>query len=418
MSQNNSEIDLRDTLRVIIAKWYWIVAVVLVAMIIAFLVSYFFPKEYWASAYVALTKPDVVFLFDPRITTLVETPTGEGIRDLALGDDVLMEVLRSSESADFIVNVKTIDDFREMVVASLSDTVLKLIVKAPDPTQAAGLANIWAEEVSSRLNEIYAPTSRSQGIFETQAEDALLQWSVSQQAFIEFQATNPEIILEQRLEAQKRVLFSFLDAQRSLSLVLQDAQAVKERLEAREGTLDSNLRDDLTTIFLAIRSLSTTMPEIPTLDLQLVIDENRTLDETVEEQAKYLEELITSLNGQIFVLEESTEKQETVIIDLQTQLTEAQEEKARLEQERDLAKETYQTLARKAEETRLSTYDQDVVARVASRAVTPSKAKRPILLFNTMLAGLTGLILGIAGILFREYWIDPEAEARSGVDTM
>jgi hypothetical protein len=277
-------------------------------------------------------------------------------------------------------------------------------VKVHDPNQAAGLANLWAEAVSSRLNEIYAPASRAQAVFEDQAEDALSQWNASQQAFIEFQATNPEIILEQRLEAQKRAIFSYLDAQRSLSLIVQDAQAVQSRLERREGALDSNLRDDLITIFLAIRSLSTNMPDISPLDLQLAIDSDIVLNESIEEQVNYLEELIISLNGQLFVLGESVEKQEAETISLQKQLAEAQEERTQLEQERDLAKETYETLARKAVETRLSTYDQDVVARVASRAVAPSKAQRPIIPFNTALAGLTGLLLGISWILIKEYW--------------
>jgi uncharacterized protein involved in exopolysaccharide biosynthesis len=406
MTERDSEIDLRDTLRVILTKWQWVVLPTLIAVVLALVVSYLLPKEYWASAYVALTKPDVVFQFDPRITTLVETPAGEGIRDLALGDDVLLEVLNRSASADFSVTAETIDEFREMVVASLSDTVLNLTVKAPDPSQASGLANLWAEEVSSRLNEIYAPASRAQAVFEDQAEDALSQWNASQQAFIEFQATNAEIILEQRLEAQKRVIFSYLDAQRSLSLIIQDAQAAQSRLERREGTLDSNLRDDLVTIFLAIRSLSTTMPDISPLDLQLAINSENVMNESVEEQAMYLEELIISLNGQLFVLGESVEKQEAVTISLQKQLAEVQEERTQLEQERDLAKETYETLARKAVETRLSTYDQDVVARVASQAVAPSKAQRPIIPFNAALAGLTGLLLGISWILIKEYWSD------------
>ena len=119
----DDEIDLREIVRVILAKWRWIAAATIISAAVALGVSLLLPKKYQASAYVALTKPDVVFRFDPRITTEVETPAGKGIPDLALSGDVLQIVLDSSAAATLDPAKKFVDVFREKVKVILSDTL-------------------------------------------------------------------------------------------------------------------------------------------------------------------------------------------------------------------------------------------------------------------------------------------------------
>lgn len=422
-NQFEDEIDLREILRVILAKWHWIAAATVLSSAVALGVSLLLPKQYQASAYVALTKPDVVFRFDPRITTQVEAPGGRGVQSLALGDEVLREVLEDTAAATLDPEELFVDTFRERVDAALTDTVLKLSLEDNDPERAASLTNAWAKSVVRLLNAIYAPTSGALDLFESQAEEALAGWEAAQQALIDFQSTNKERILRQRLVARERVLASYLEAHRMLGLVLLDAQALQVRLAVR-GSAPSDLRDDLTMLLLATRSLVSTVSSPPSivepsveggivilpdtivspLDLQIQLQGDLLFGESAEEQVNFLEALIESLEDQRVALEEEAATLQFGIYELQAQLAQAEEDRIRLEQERDLSREAYQTLARKAQETKLVAQDQENIALIASRAIVPSQPKGPRIKLNTVIAGIAGLMVGICWTLIYKWW--------------
>ena len=400
---HEDEIELREILQLIARRWPWIAAATILSAAAALGMSLLLPKQFTASTYVALTKPDVVFRFDPRITTEVEAPGGSGIPELALGDSVLQKVLDSPTGKTMKPEDRQVDRFREKLEANLSDTVLGLTVEDGDAARVAGLANVWAEAVAGLLNVLYAPSSRSQGLFQSQAEEALGRWKSSQQALVNFQATNPKQILERRLTAQEAALASYLDAHRALGLVLLDAGALQARLEGRALADKSSLRDDLASLLLTAQSVSSVRGSMP-LELQVVAQGESLLGESSGEQARYLEELIDSLETQRIALQVEAADLEGEIYELQGQLAQAQEEQALLEQERDLTQQAYESLARKAQETQLAAQDEETVARVASRAVPPSQYARPRILLNTVLGGTLGLMFGLVWILVSEWW--------------
>ena len=412
----DDEIDLREIVRTILAKWRWIAIATVLSAAVALGVSLLLPKKYQASAYVALTKPDVVFRFDPRITTEVETPAGKGIPDLALSGDVLQVVLDSSAAATLDPEEQFVDVFQERVNATLTDTILELSVEDNDPERAASLANTWAEAVAQKLNIIYAPTSRAQDLFESQAEAAQEQWEVAQQALVDFQKANPERILKQQLLVQEQALATYLYADQAIGLVLQDAFTLLVRLEGREIYAETDFQDDLTALLLTMQSLVSTYSSVPSivtpatpLDLQIQVQGTSLLSASVDDQARYIEELADSLNTQRLTLKDEAVKLQDLIYDLQGQMEQAEGERVRLEMERNLAQEAFQTLARKAQELSLSAQDQDTVARIASRPVIPSEKVGPRVSLNTAMATMLGFVISLFAVFFYDWWkVDPE----------
>ena len=407
----DDEIDLREIVRTILAKWRWIAIATVLSAAVALGVSLLLPKKYQASAYVALTKPDVVFRFDPRITTEVETPAGKGIPDLALSGDVLQVVLDSSAAATLDPEEQFVDVFHERVNATLTDTILELSVEDNDPERAASLANTWAEAVTQKLNIIYAPTSRAQDLFESQAEAAQEQWEVAQQALVDFQKANPERILKQQLLVQEQALATYLYADQAIGLVLQDAFTLLVRLEGREIYAETDFQDDLTALLLTMQSLVSTSNSVPSivtpatpLDLQIQVQGTSLFNASVEDQVRYIETLVDSLNTQRLTLKDEAVKLQDGIYDLQGQLAQVEGERVRLKQEWDLAKEAYQSLARKSQEVRLVAQDQETVARVASQAAVPSAKVSPSIILNTVLVGVLGFIFSSIAIILFEWW--------------
>ena len=398
----DDEIDLRKFVQVVLARWYWIAATTVLSAAVVLGVSLLQPKQYQASAYVVLTKPDVVFRFDPRITTEVEVPIGIGILDLVKSDDVILEILDSEEVANLEPDERYVDKLQERMDASLADTVFKLTIEDNDPELAAALINTWTQAVSNRINDIYVPSSRAQAVFAAHAEDAQKTWIEAQQAVAEFQETNPALIMQHQLDVKSSALSTYLATQHSLEIVLSDVEAMQLRLDSRDVGARADLRDDITTLLLTTRSLSSTAP-LP-IQLQILPQGDTMFNETVQEQILYLEELARVIDTQMAALEGQAAGLENEIYELQGQIAQAVETKARLEKKKSLAREAYEALARKAQETQLSAQEQKLVARVASRAAIPTEHVGRGVVIKSALGGAFGLMLGMALVLSVEWW--------------
>jgi uncharacterized protein involved in exopolysaccharide biosynthesis len=406
MAQNinpyEDEIDLRRLAQVVLTRWYWIAIATVLTAAVALGVSLIMPEQFRAASAVAIVKPDVIFRFEARIATEVEVPQSKGVPDLALSDSVLQAVIDSPAGASLDPEGKFVDVLRQRFETSLVDTIIKLSVEDTDPAFAAALANAWAEATVQKLNELYLPSSQEQGMFAQQAEGARQVWNDAQEALIAFQESNPERVLLQRLNAHEEKLSWTLDKQRVLNSRVQDASVVLQRLEDQDVDSTSDLTEDLLLLELTARSLLSD-PGAP-VDLQLQFQGNSILGMTSTQQIKLVEDLLSSMEDQDAYLSESIAGIEVEIYDLQSQYTEAYEQRSYLEQERDLARDAYQALARKAQESDLTSQGQDAVARVASQAATPTEKVGPRIKLNTALGGVLGFIVGITWVFLADWW--------------
>jgi uncharacterized protein involved in exopolysaccharide biosynthesis len=127
-------------------------------------------------------------------------------------------------------------------------------------------------------------------------------------------------------------------------------------------------------------------------------------ERTAGELAVFLDGLVATLEARAEEIAARVAALEPHMLALQQQLQEIQTEESRLTRARDVARETYVTLARKVEEVRIAAEDTSGEVRLASRGSVPEKPVSPRKMLNTAMAGVLGLTLSVLGILTLEWW--------------
>ena len=422
---DETDFNLYELADSILCKWYWIAIGLVVTAGVTFFVSSLLPKIYRASASVLLTEPAMVFEFDPRIQTQVEMPGSDGVPDLAFSDGMIKTVLDEAIAARIAPKGTSVSEVLAMAEVELSYPLIILSVSNEDPSLAASLANLWAEVLTRKMNTLYAPSTQSQEVLISQAAEAQKAWYSAQDTLIENQSENRERVVVQEIAALEQTIATLLDLGRRFDLTLRDADLLLTKLDALPPSSQTGLREDLTALILTIRALSSTtdvssspvgvseedtlsfvFSEVSTesLMLNLVIDGNDLLDESVQTQIDDLEVFITAIKANKAVLDQEISIPESMLIERQWELAQLQEQRIRLEQDRNLSLEAYQTLTRVVQESEIASQGQEVVARVASQAIPPTQADSPKIIINTILGAIMGALLGLAWILISSWW--------------
>jgi uncharacterized protein involved in exopolysaccharide biosynthesis len=398
------EIDLRAYMAVLLKFKFWIAGLALIAAVVAAVVSLLLSPTYEAIALVAITKPQYAMQFDERFATTNETatlPPYKAYPELAMGDEIL-SLLLDEVNAEGALEDITLDDLRDMVEAQSGPdpSLVELSVRDGDPQRAAHLANRWAWLLVDRANELYGQSQSQLAFFEGQLAEAEVTLAEAEQAVIAFQARNQASILNSQLSSQQTALNEYLNAARSLRLIIQDAGSLRERMLTQDAADSASLSDELASLSLEIDALNRTQ-----LPVQLQISGQEGLgSKTVGEQVAFLDSLIGVLENKLLVLEQEAKEVEPDILDLQERLQQVNTEGERLTTAKSLARETYVSLSRKVAEARISAQDQTGDARVASVAAVPIKPVAPRKAINTLIAGALGLFLGVLGAFIIEYW--------------
>ena len=409
------EIDLRQVIQILLGGWRWIAAATLVGGLAALAVSLLLPKQHQASAAIVLTKPDVVFNFDPRITTQYNVPPGEGLPELATSDGILADVIGRVEETGVEARGLSRSKLAETSRASISGSMLSLIIRDSEPQRSADLANAWAEIMADRLNQVFAPSSEDKHEYANQAKEALASWQEAQQDLVAYQSANREEVLADELSALHDELQTNLHTRWTLGYAILDSQALVGRIDGGGGDAPHSL-NDLATLMLVLQSVggasqetrasqgSTQANQSGAAQVLMQLDESSFVSRSIEEQRRFLLSLVVSMQVQranhvsaAAVLEES-------IPEIQGALARAQEARHTLEAQRDLAREAYRALERKAQEARLTAQDNETVARIANRAVTPSTASSPRIMLNAAMGGMLGLVIAVIWCVGIGWW--------------
>jgi len=98
-----------------------------------------------------------------------------------------------------------------------------------------------------------------------------------------------------------------------------------------------------------------------------------------------------------------SEQLERELIDAQSELTAYEQERVRLQQEVSLARETYGTLARKAQEASLAN-GEDAHAKIAAQATRPDKPSSPRSRLNSFMGAALGSMLSVIYIFASDWF--------------
>jgi succinoglycan biosynthesis transport protein ExoP len=419
------EIDLRQYVEVLIRYWVWIAGLALVVAVAALLVSFLISPTYEATALVAVTEPRYVMRFDPRFETVNGVqPAYQAYPELATSDELLQDLL--TRLTPLPQGVEVLQDLREVLDAGAGadPSMVRLAVRSQEPEEAARVANAWAELFVTRANDIYGSQNEDQvSFFKDQLERAQAELEVTEQTLVAFQARNQGAILEAHLGSARQDLQDYLVEQREIERAVRNARALQDSVADQPADAQASPGDDLTALLLQIQAFNvqTSRPAQTSLSeetapyaLELEVGpsvwvqiSDATLlssERTAGELVVGLDELAATLEARGGEIATQVAALEPQILSLQQQLQESQAEEDRLTRARDVAKETYVTMARKVEEVRIAAEDTSGEVRLASQAAVPEKPVSPRKLLNTAVAGALGLMLGVFGVLAIEWW--------------
>lgn len=395
------EIDVRLYVALLLKRWRWISGAVIGAVIVALIISSFLPLTYEATALVTVNQPRYILHFDPRMETTVNIQLAyKTYPELARSDAVLLELF-ASLPADSVAWA-TLADLRKAVnaQATTDPSLIKFAVEAQDPAVAARAVNLWAEIFVTYTNRVYGQSDQQVLFFEDQLTRIEAQRSVAEELLVAFQARNELAILNNRLIAVLQSHADYLADQQAIETVVADVEMFRAQLAVQPNDYQLSIADQLTALFLRVEALNA--EAAPSLQVQIT-DATILSSQDVSEHIRFLDTLVAVLEQQSDVIDQKLQQLEPSILSFQQALQQAKIEEEHLTRAYDLTRETYTTVARKAEEARI-TAQGDGVVQIASQAALPEVPVGPRKSLNIAVAGTLGFLLSVLTIFVLDWW--------------
>jgi len=416
------EIDLREYIEVIVRRWKLIVGITLVAVITATIVSFFIlPPVYEAKAGVVIVKSKSEITFEPKYRTLTEEDLARAGLDIKARRQALEALVTSSSVAAEVIaklghmlepEERDVSALLEMVETEMDGDLIGIKVRGKDPKKITAIANAWGKAYERYVNELYGGRPQSPTNIQAQVAEARESYQQAEEALARFMGDNQIEALTKEIEDKKGTLSDYYAAKRQLDRLIADAEALQDHL--RKGTSSSVTADALSILLLRASAFTLLSPGLPA-QLQLSLEQAAGTGSSAEEQVRDLDTLIAVLEARReevqTLIDEGALQQE--ILQLQEQLEREQARKRELTQARDLAWETYQTLARKEAEVQVATQVTDTEVHFAVPAVEPKHPVAPKKKLNVAIAGVLGLMVGVFGAFAVEYFEGPGSGHRA-----
>lgn len=402
----DEEIDLRSYVLALGRNWKMILIIVAVALVVAVVGYFLWPPTYEAIATVGVAKPRYVLDFDVTIRSALV-----GGSDLPLGvtaskayvlmadnDELVSQVIQ--ELGDLLSpGERNLREIRSMVSVSGDVGVLQFACENRSPDKAAGIATAWAQLYVRQLNGMFSTTADNATVLEKELQSSRQAVLKAESDKAEFLGNNTVSYLESQLEASKQAMSDRLSLAERLNMIKGDAMSLRTRL-ATQSIKMPTLGSQLHTLFLEATAFG---PEV-SLPVQLQLPLAAEVESmSASEMAVYLDGLIASLQARQKELREQAAETSVEVAALERQLETVHGEENRLTAIRDVARETYSSLARKVDENRVTQAIQEPEVRLVSGAAVPTEPTRIEL---PLLLGLSvggGLLVGLLAALVAEY---------------
>ena len=396
-------IDLRELVKTLLKYKWIIIAVMIVAVGGAFLISKFLiPEVYEATSYVIFTEPSLVADLESSIQIEPSVPDAEAITDLVQADSILREVYEIKDVEQVLEDGLQFPLFKNKFNAKLvGSSQLRLQVSDQDPECAALIANIWAQVVVDHLNRLYGTTQDAYAQLNEQLQTAQQTWDDKQQLLENALAESEVESLESQYIQEQEKLSKIHQKIMCNELLLADLDMFREFLDARPEDEALRFEDIISVLSLRQRWMGG-------LDkLQLEVDRESLFGSgytTVQVQSM-IQEMMEIISRDNLRLELELSIQEELLPSLKSELEQANYNEELRRGERDLARSAYVALSAQLEETRISLAQEDQTAKVAASADCPEKPVSPRVVMISGLAGLVALVLSIVSVLLFDWWV-------------
>jgi uncharacterized protein involved in exopolysaccharide biosynthesis len=369
---------------------------------------------YEAKVGVVIVKARSEIVFEPKYRTLTDEELGSLATDINARRKALEALVKSSSvAAEAIAKLgstleleeRDVNILLEMVETEANGDLIGIKVKGEDPRKIVAIANAWGEAYEEYVNGLYGSRPQSPGDIQAQVIEAESSYKEAEEALAKFMGDNQIDTLSLEIGAKQNTLADYYSTKQGLDRLIADATALRDQL--RQGTAfpPTGTSNSLSIMLLQASAFTLLSPGLP-VQLQLAFDEMAGLETSAEEQVQNLDALLSVLEARQeevqSLINEMTLQQE--ILQLQEQLEREQARKQELTSARDLAWETYDTLARKEAEVGVASQVTDTEVRFAVPAVEPKEPVGPNKKLNIAIAGVLGLMVGVFGVFLVEYF--------------
>jgi uncharacterized protein involved in exopolysaccharide biosynthesis len=452
------EIDLRAYAKVLIRHWKWIVVCALAAALAAFVVSALRPPIYEAEATVAIIRSRTDVIFAPQMVTTEDKLTHYLDKDarrtalvaLASSSDIASQVL-DEIGARLELGELTVPGLLGMIEASNEGDLISIKARHRDPIAVTTIANAWARQYERYVNDLFGAAGESGVTVAAQVGSAEATYNAAQAALEAFLGDNRIATLEREIAARQELLDAYQSARNAAQInpvnlqittthkILADyyadlqkverwqadARALRTQIEAGSGSAAANTGDALALILLRSQALGGSEGLPVQLQVDLITEPEETVRlADVDALINVLEARRVETQEQIDVLTAALAAERpneiTIEIDnplnlriaeldveilaLQKELEAQNAQKQELDQARDLAWGTFQTLAQKQAEVEIASQVTGTEVRLAASAMPPGKRVSSRKMLNTAVAGMMGLMVGVFVVFALEWW--------------
>lgn len=397
-------IDLRPYVEALLRRWWVILGAVLGGVLIAVFL-HFAQTNYRATALVAVTDPTQRLQFDTRIVNTLDLDILlQAYPELATSDSVMVALLtQATELSGGTINSLTQLHSMVEVETGADPRLVHLNVRSEDPQLAADLANAWADTFVAVVDTMYR--GQDVAFFTDQLAQTDSQLKAAEVALVEFQSGSRMGIVDNELLSLTEMQAAYLADQRQLSLTLDDIRALRGQIEAGTGDVVS-LADQLTALMLQLnvyeRVSATPMPDSE-MQLQINPGANLTTGQRAEQLA-LLDNLAQAAEASLSDIDVRLLGLEPRIFELQREKEDIFHQYEELTRNRDVATETFMTLARKIDEVRIQTEDTGSGLKIASLAAPAAEPDRGSIVVLALLGAIVGLFLSLAVIIAITWW--------------
>ncbi|MCL4458571.1 MAG: Wzz/FepE/Etk N-terminal domain-containing protein [Chloroflexi bacterium] len=402
------EIDLREYLKPLIKHIRFIGMTMLVCALIATLVSFLLPPIYTGTATIVITKPRYRLQFDPRFQTVVETAPYETYYALLRNPDLEKRVLQ--QLGPIVPGLRPGELMAKIHLKQKDDPwVLEVSADWSEPRAAAKIANTWVINYVKQINELFALSPETEANLSNQLAKAEQDLKVAEDNLRNFQEKTGVGLLGPSGPVIAGESIPYASPERM--------GVIGRRLEAKIATLATyqSIRDDLHTVLERARELKAKGLDTDGSGMTLEVLQTGLISSRVQlligpgfEKKSSLDTIIATLEAKEKATDESIAAVAKEVADLQKQLSDLKIQLDRLERTRDSARETYLTLVRKADETRIAASATNTEVQIVSPAEVPIAPSGPRKVQNIAFGALFGLLVGVLGTYALEYFARPQ----------
>lgn len=462
------EIDLRQYVEVLLKYKFWIAGLAVLAAAVAFAMGSRRPLVYEAEASLAILRDRAEVVLEPKYKTLSEDDLSPRV-DLRSLRETLSALVKSSSVAAAVLEQMgdqlngDVQGLQGKVTVGNNGNLITIRVRDRKPELAAEIANVWAQQAEVYINSIYGQPSQPVQELQAQFQEVQVKYMAAQgdlEAFVAQDQThelereikhrqdliasyqesltdNEAAIYSEALASDRMILSDYYAELAVIEQVLVDARSLQDELQRSGSAPATEWAEALVFVGLQNRAFGEGEQQLQViLDGEAPATAPQDLERLIGVLAKKAADMRAAIAQQeqqlfdvtvepVVVASENPVKQRIQALTeemaaLQSQLEAESARSRELTQARDLAWETFETVARKLAEAEVAVQIPGSEVRLATRALQPKQPLGRGRLMNTVVAGMLGLMVGVFGAFALEWWrqgpsIDEEIEASEPV---